>query len=325
MGGLRSGSRPGTSAPRRAARHRRPPRRGVRWAVLGGLALALALVLAVVVPRVGGEPEPTPPAGEQPEPAPSAVPSPTPGDTSDLSSPVKRDVAMQLVATAENSTLDWRGQYGYIEWDVEGVAAENRGYTAGLVGFCSGCGDMTRVVERYTSLAPGNRLEQYLPALRQQEQLGMGRVTQAGLGADFERDWRAAAGDPLFRAAQDDLVSEVYFDPAVRQGLADGVHALGQFVYFDALVMHGPGDDEASFGGIRAAALRTAVPPSQGGDETAWLHAFLDARTEAMRREVAHLDTSRVDTAQRRFLDEGNLHLTAPLRWSVYGDPYRIP
>ena len=31
-----------------------------------------------------------------------------------------------------------------------------------------------------------------------------------------------------------------------------------------------------------------------------------------------------VDTAQRRFLEEGNLHLTAPLRWSVYGDPYRI-
>ena len=44
-----------------------------------------------------------------------------------------------------------------------------------------------------------------------------------------------------------------------------------------------------------------------------------------MRTEVAHSDTTRVDTAQRRFLEEGNLYLTAPLRWSVYGDPYRIP
>jgi hypothetical protein len=270
-------------------------------------------VVAVVVgPGGGGVPEPP------------ATASPAPVDTSDLTTPAKRDVAMQLVASAENSTLDWRAQYGYIEWDVEGVAAENRGYTAGLVGFCSGCGDMTRVVERYASLAPGNRLEQYLPALRQQEELGMGRVTQAGLGAGFVRDWRAAADDPLFRAAQDDLVSAVYFDPAVRQGLADGVHALGQFVYFDALVMHGPGDDAPSFGGIRAAALGNAVPPSQGGDETAWLHAFLDARVAAMRSQIAHRDTTRVDTAQRRFLDDGNLHLTAPLRWSVYGDPYRI-
>jgi chitosanase len=313
MDGVRSGSRPGTPLSRRVARHRRPPRPGVRWTVGGGLALLLAVAVAVVVvPRVGGDPEPP------------ATASPAPVDTSDLSAPAKRDVAMQLVASAENSTLDWRALYGYIEWDVEGVTAENRGYTAGLVGFCSGCGDMTRVVERYASLAPGNRLEQYLPALRQQEELGMGQVTQAGLGAAFERDWRAAAGDPLFRTAQDDLVSQVYFDPAVRQGLADGIHALGQFAYFDALVMHGPGDDASSFGGIRAAALRNAVPPSQGGDETAWLDAFLDARVAAMRSEVAHRDTTRVDTAQRRFLADGNLHLTAPLRWSVYGDPYRI-
>jgi len=280
------------------------------------LLLGLVLPLAVVIPQVGGEPESSVPGGSV---------APAPEDTGDLTVPAKRDVAMQLVASAENSTLAWREQYGYIEWDVEGVAAENRGYTAGLVGFCSGCGDMTRVIERYAALAPGNRLEQYLPALRRQEELGVGRVTQEGLGADFERDWRAAAGDPAFRATQDELVSQVYFDPAVAQGLVDGVHALGQFAYFDALVMHGPGDDEGSFGGIRAVALRNAAPPSQGGDETTWLDAFLDARVAAMRTEVAHSDTTRVDTAQRRFLEEGNLHLTAPLRWSVYGDPYRIP
>ena len=320
MGAVRTGSRPGTTSPR----HRRPPRRGLRWAVLAGSALLLVLVLAVVVPQTGGEPRPEPEPTPSPTPTPSPEAVPPPVDTSDLSAPAKRDVAMQLIASAENSTLAWRDQYGYIEWDVEGVAAENRGYTAGLVGFCSGCGDMTRVVERYAALAPGNRLEPYLPALRRQEQLGMGRVTQAGLGAAFERDWRTSAADPLFRTAQDDVLAQDYFDPAVRQGLADGVHALGQFIYFDALVMHGPGEQAAAFGGIRAAALRTAVPPSQGGDETVWLHAFLDARVAAMRTEIAHSDTSRVDTAQRPFLAAGNLHLNPPLRWSVYGDPYAI-
>lgn len=317
MDGVRTEGRPVRAASRAPARHRRPPRRARGWATGAGVTLLLVLA-AVILLRDGGAPRPS-------APTPPVEASPTPEDTSDLTAPAKRELAMQLVASAENSTLDWRDQYGYVEWDVEGVAAENRGYTAGLVGFCSGCGDMTRVVERYTSLAPGNRLAQYLPALRQQEQFGMGRVTQAGLGAAFERDWRTAAADPLFRAAQDDVLAQDYFDPAVRQGLADGVHALGQFVYFDALVMHGPGDDEGSFGGIRAAALRQAVPPSQGGDETAWLHAFLDARVAAMRTERAHLDTTRVDTAQRRFLADGNLHLTTPLRWSVYGDPYRVP
>jgi chitosanase len=46
---------------------------------------------------------------------------------------------------------------------------------------------------------------------------------------------------------------------------------------------------------------------------------------DAMHEEAAHDDTSRVDTAQRRFLDEGNLDLDPPLRWHVYGDPYEIP
>lgn len=43
-----------------------------------------------------------------------------------------------------------------------------------------------------------------------------------------------------------------------------------------------------------------------------------------MRTEAAHEETSRVDTAQRVFLDAGNLGLEPPLRWSVYGDPYEI-
>ncbi|MGY1640903.1 chitosanase [Geodermatophilus sp. SYSU D00703] len=316
MSGVGTGVRP-DAAP---SSHRAPRRGPSPSVVLGSAAAGLAVLLVllvVVVARNGGGP------GTQP--APTTEASPTPENTADLTDPAKRDVAMQLVSSAENSTLDWRGQYGYIEWDVEGVAEENRGYTAGLVGFCSGCGDMTRLVEYYTSIAPGNRLEQYLPALREQEELGMGDVTQEGLGQDFVADWEAAARDPRFQAAQDHVVAQVYFDPAVQQGIADGVHALGQFAYFDALVVHGPGDDALSFGGIRAAALAVASPPSHGGDETEWLEAFLDARVEAMQAERAHRDTSRVDDAQRVFLEEGNLHLDPPLRWSTYGDDYRIP
>jgi chitosanase len=232
---------------------------------------------------------------------------------------------MQLVSSAENSTLDWTAQYGYLEWDVEGVAAENRGYTGGLIGFCSACGDMTQLVRYYTTIAPGNVLAKYLPALQRQERLGMGHATRQGLGAAFVRDWRTAARDPLFRKAQDHAVDVGYFRPAVDQALADGLHPLGQFIYYDAMVMHGPGSDPQSFGGIRAAALRKALPPSRGGSEVAYLNAFLDARKAAMRVEEAHSDTSRVDDEQRRFLAEGNLSLRLPLRWSTYGDRYVLP
>ncbi|MEP6479775.1 MAG: chitosanase, partial [Rhodoglobus sp.] len=103
------------------------------------------------------------------------------------------------------------------------------------------------------------------------------------------------------------------------------LHALGQFAYYDAMVMHGPGDDPVSFGGIRRTALEHADPPSKGGDETVYLDAFLDAREAAMNTEEAHTDTTRVSTAQRVFLHDGNLDLHLPLAWKVYGDSYEIP
>jgi chitosanase len=233
----------------------------------------------------------------------------------DLTDPHEKDIAMQVVSSAENSSLDWRAQYKYIE-DI----GDGRGYTAGIIGFCSGTGDMLEIVQAYTDAESGNVLAEYLPALRAVN----GTDSHEGLDPGFPADWREAAADPAFQRAQDDERDSVYFDPAVRQAKSDGLRALGQFIYYDAMVMHGPGDDADSFGGIRAAALAKAEPPAQGGGEVAYLNAFLDARKAAMKREEAHSDTSRVDTEQRVFLNDGNLDFTPPLTWKVYGDGYTI-
>ncbi|MEV6809964.1 chitosanase [Streptomyces sp. NPDC017248] len=233
----------------------------------------------------------------------------------DLDDPAKKEIAMKLVSSAENSSLDWKAQYRYIE-DI----GDGRGYTAGIIGFCSGTGDMLDLVRLYTDRKPGNVLAPYLPALRKVN----GTDSHAGLDPDYPRTWRKAAQDTAFQRAQDDERDRVYFNPAVARGKADGLRALGQFVYYDALVMHGDGDDPTGFRALRTRALRTAKPPAQGGDETAYLDAFLDARVWAMRQEEAHSDTSRVDTAQRVFLRAGNLDLDTPLDWKVYGDGYHI-
>ncbi|MGW3989970.1 chitosanase [Streptomyces sp. NPDC004830] len=232
-----------------------------------------------------------------------------------LDDPAKKEIAMQLVSSAENSSLDWRAQYRYIE-DI----GDGRGYTAGIIGFCSGTGDMLDLVELYTARKPGNVLARYLPALREVD----GSDSHDGLDPGFPGDWRRAAGDTAFQRAQDDERDRVYFGPAVRQGKADGLRVLGQFAYYDALVMHGDGGDPLGFRSIRNRALRTARPPAQGGDEVKYLDAFLDARVWAMKQEEAHSDTSRVDTAQRVFLRRGNLDLNTPLDWKVYGDSYHI-
>ncbi|MEY9967793.1 chitosanase [Streptacidiphilus sp. MAP12-16] len=232
-----------------------------------------------------------------------------------LTDPHKKEIAMELVSSAENSSLDWKAQYTYIE-DI----GDGRGYTAGIIGFCSGTGDMLELVQAYSATEPGNPLAKYLPALEKVN----GSASHAGLGSAFVAAWKTAAKDPVFQSAQNGERDRVYFDPAVQQAEADGLHALGQFIYYDAIVMHGPGEDPTSFGGIRKTAMKKARTPAQGGNETTYLNAYLDARKAAMLTEAAHDDTSRVDTEQRVFLRNGNLDLNPPLTWKTYGDSYTI-
>ncbi|MDX3707686.1 chitosanase [Streptomyces europaeiscabiei] len=232
-----------------------------------------------------------------------------------LDDPAKKDIAMRLVSSAENSSLEWEEQYDYVE-DI----GDGRGYTGGIIGFCSGTSDMLALVELYTERVADNPLADYAPALRAVN----GTDSHEGLDPGFPDAWREAAATAAFRTAQRDERDRVYFDPAVARAKEDGLGALGQFVYYDAMVMHGPGTDTLSFGGIRGRALLQAASPTEGGDETGFLHAFLDARGWAMEQEEAHSDVSRVETAQRVFLAAGNLALDPPLNWRVYGDSYTL-
>ena len=241
--------------------------------------------------------------------------SPTAARAVDLTDPHKKDIAMQLVSSAENSSLNWRAQFKYIE-DIH----DGRGYTAGIIGFCTGTHDLLELVQLYAQRKPGNVLAKYLPALKKVD----GTSSHKGLDPTFVGDWKKAAADKVFQQCQEDERDRVYFNPAVKQAKTDGLRALGQFCYYDAIVMHGDGGDRDSFSSIRKNALKKAKPPAQGGNEKTYLNAFLDARKVAMKHEEAHADTSRVDTEQRVFLNKGNFDLNTPLDWHTYGDPYHI-
>ncbi|MEA5365532.1 chitosanase [Amycolatopsis sp., V23-08] len=269
-------------------------------------ALGAASVAALVI---------TTPALSSAAPAPLAAQSASVQATGDLSVAAKKEIAMKLVSSAENSSLDWKAQYKYIE-DI----GDGRGYTAGIIGFCSGTGDMLELVQAYTDAVPNNPLAKYLPALKKVN----GTDSHSGLGSAFESAWKQAAATTAFQTAQNNERDRVYFNPAVSQGKTDGLSNLGQFAYYDAIVMHGPGTDHSSFGGIRSAALKKAKTPAQGGDEATYLKAFFAARKVVMNEEEAHSDTSRIDTEQVTFLNAGNFDLHTPLKWKVYGDSYTI-
>ena len=133
-----------------------------------------------------------------------------------LDEPRLKDIAMQIVSSAENSSLNWKGQFGYIE-DIK----DGRGYTAGIIGFCSGTGDMLDLVELYKTRKPGNVLEKYLPALRKVN----GTSSHSGLDPNYTKDWKTAAKDKAFQNAQEHERDRVYFNPAITQAKKDGLRS----------------------------------------------------------------------------------------------------
>ncbi|RRK10406.1 chitosanase [Lactiplantibacillus garii] len=225
-----------------------------------------------------------------------------------------RATTFALVSSAENSSLEYRHQYRYVE-DIH----DGRGYTAGIIGFTSGTGDLLKVVKRYRQLVPRNRLVKYIPALRKVN----GTASHRGLGNAFVRDWHQAAKDQRLVRAQDDVVDQMYLRPAVHAAQTDGLGPLGQYIYYDAMVVHGPGHDATSFGGIRQAARRRAQTPARGGTSKTYLRTFLTVRAKVMRQETAHHDLSRL-YAQWQFVVAGKDHLQLPLTWKMYGQSFTL-
>lgn len=232
----------------------------------------------------------------------------------DISSGKLRKEVFALVSSAENSSTDYAEQYAYIE-DI----GDGRGYTAGIIGFTTGTGDLLEVVEQYTELESENELKKYIPAL----ELVNGTDSHDGLGDSFEKAWIDAAQSKEMIQAQNDILDEQYMNIALQYAREDGLRPLGQYIYYDALVVHGSGGSEDCFEAIRNAALEKEKTPSDGGDESTFLTAFLDARVPVMQMETAHSDLSRLN-AQRKFLSEENYDLVLPLEWTMYGEEFSL-
>lgn len=232
-----------------------------------------------------------------------------------IASGTLRDTVFSLVSSAENSTLAYKGTYAYIE-DI----GDGRGYTCGIIGFTSGTGDLLDVVETYVKLKPKNNgLAHFVDALRRVN----GTASHKGLGTPFVKAWKTACRDKEMIEAQNRILKQQYLDPAIKAAKKDGLGPLGQYIYYDALVVHGPGADSDSFDGIRAAALKKAKAPAKGGKEGTYLKAFLAVRSKVMLKEEAHSDLSRIK-AQRAFVDAGNFSLSRPLSWTMYGDRFTL-
>jgi chitosanase len=202
---------------------------------------------------------------------------------------------------------------------------DGRGYTAGTAGFSTRDGDLLRVVKRYKALKPDNTLNRFIPVLEDT----LDSVSTEGLD-DLPAAWKAAAADPLFRKAQDQIYEGVYLDPALRLADSLDLHsALGRFALIDAAIQHGFGGEPDSIGHLISQTKKAVGHVAQVG-ERAWLSAFLAHRkdvllnaTDPVTRSGWRESVGRVNE-QMRLLNEGNLQLTAPFTLNPYGTEFSI-
>ena len=233
-----------------------------------------------------------------------------------------RRVSDQIISVFEND--DPEIHYDYID-DLD----DGRGYTAGRAGFCTACGDLLKLVQRYTERVPGNPLAAFMPELDRLADEHSDDVR--GLDG-FEQAWTEAAEDRAFRDTQDDLVDELYFRPAAEIARQHGVRTpLGVLVLYDTAIQHGTSNDRDALAGIARRTVQAAGgTPGTGVDEMEWLRVFLGIRRDVLLNpsdpstaEVWRASVGRAD-ALRKLIDEGRAQLEPPITINPFGRPHTV-
>ena len=223
-----------------------------------------------------------------------------PGPSAPISEPVdeninfnqqQRLIADQFVSIFENGTSEI--QYGSAE-DI----GDGRGITAGRAGFTSATGDMLIVIEKYTKLKPENSLATYTKELKRLENLRYevgdreGSASTKNLNGLIEA-WAENAKDPSFRTIQDEVVNELYFQPALELAKSVGAKLpLALLSLYDTNIMHGENGLKEI---IEETNERTDnSTPKDGADEIIWLKNF-----NAYRKEVMLADDTWKDAVSR--------------------------
>ena len=229
--------------------------------------------------------------------------------------------AEQFTSIFENDTIEL--QYAYCE-DIH----DGRGFTSGRAGFCTGTGDAYEVVKKYTEKKKDNPLAKYLPELKILAQKGSPETKNL---PNYCKAWKEAAKDKLFRDVQDEVVTEMYYNPAMK--LADEVGlktALSRCAFYDTIIQHGNGNSKHSIGSlIKRAKDKVGGTVKSGIDEKKWLHAFLNVRYEDLKTTTHgsidwHGLVERVE-ALIKLLDDNNMDLHGPIHVKTKHHSATIP
>jgi len=230
--------------------------------------------------------------------------------------------AEQYTSIFENDTIEL--QYDYVE-DID----DGRGFTCGRAGFTTATGDAYEVVKKYTDKKKDNPLAKYV---KEMKRLADEESDDTSNLDGYESAWKKASKDAVFRQVQDEVVDEVYYEPAMKIG--DGVgakKALTLCALYDTIIQHGEGDDPDSIGALVKKTNKNVGTIKSGTDEEEWLREFLKVRRADL-KDPHNKDTKdewaqsvdRVD-AMVEILDDGNMDLDGPIHVKTPNHEATIP
>jgi hypothetical protein len=216
------------------------------------------------------------------------------GGTNPLVYPYQRQLIDMLEAMGENDTTDFASQYSYIQNIKDG-----RGYTIGIVGFCTGTGDFIVVARCLDDVEPGNALAKYWPGLASiDDQFYAGKMNVADTSpvdklGPFANDVTAAGtSDKAYRKCQDTMADADYMDTALAHAQERGLKgALTIGFLYDTELNFGDDDDPNGVAGAKTVMKRAdadygpGLPSDFTGkpwEESRWLGFVIKERTTVM-------------------------------------------
>ncbi|KAJ1961576.1 hypothetical protein GGI12_003171, partial [Dipsacomyces acuminosporus] len=198
------------------------------------------------------------------------------------------NVALQITNIYENG--DTKFHYDYCENIKDG-----RGFTSGLVGFTTATADAWEVIKVYHQLTGGkDAMSKYDGVL--QKLAKSGSDSTSGLSGYCDTWKKLGQSDAKFKAAQDKIRDQMYFNPALKYADQLGLKlSITQGQLYDTGVQHGTGTDADGLGNLiklTNAAFKSDAPGSSQStltingkkvDEIVWLNKFLEIRAEDLK------------------------------------------
>ncbi|WP_432371385.1 chitosanase [Staphylococcus chromogenes] len=206
-----------------------------------------------------------------------------------------------LVGAAEDSETNYSKNYNSVSGDIH----DGRGITAGIIGFTSGTSDMQEMLDYYSKISPGNPLDK--------DKANINSIKTSKLKADWNKAFES--DHDRFVAAQNYEVKKEVMNRAVKYAKEDGLSQLGQYIYFDTLVKHGPGKNpnarpkDWSFGDIREHAKQGRKTPAENGDEASYLKNFVGKRYDAINDENQYNKEKHTGFDDKGTLDRLNVQM----------------